>query len=60
FLNQPIEVPPLRVRLGTLLGGVDSPQLLLRIGYATTDGPTVRPTPRRTVADVLTSTGPSS
>ncbi|HEX5879326.1 MAG TPA: nitroreductase family protein [Actinomycetota bacterium] len=60
FLNQPIEVQPIRVRLGTLLDSSDSPQLLLRIGYATTDGPTPRPTPRRTVADVLTNTGPSS
>jgi len=59
FLNQPIEVPTLRVRLRDLVGGA-TPQLLLRMGYATTD----RPTPRRTVADVLTkppaSTGTSS
>jgi hypothetical protein len=54
FLNQPIEVPALRGRLRHLVGG-GSPQLLLRIGYATTD----RRTPRRTVADVLTSTGTS-
>jgi nitroreductase len=44
FLNQPIEVPALRVRLRDLLGGSDSPQLLLRIGYAAPD----RATPRRT------------
>lgn len=34
----------------------DSPQLLLRIGYATPD----RATPRRSVADVVTSTGTPS
>ena len=49
FLNQPIEVPALRVRLRDLVGG-GTPQLLLRIGYATT---TDRPTPRRSVAEVL-------
>jgi hypothetical protein len=49
FLNQPIEVPALRVRLRDLVGGA-TPQLLLRIGYATT---TDRPTPRRGVAEVL-------
>ncbi len=60
FLNQPIEVPELRRQLGDLIGGSDSPQLLLRIGYAAPD----RATPRRTVADVLTDaltiTGTSS
>ena len=50
FLNQPIEVPALRRRLRDLIDGSDSPQLLLRIGYAAPD----RPTPRRTVANVVT------
>lgn len=50
FLNQPIEVPALRARLRDLVDSSRCPQLLLRIGYATID----RPTPRRTVADVLT------
>lgn len=49
FLNQPIEVPELRVGLGELVGS-GSPQLLLRLGYGAT---TRRPTPRRSVADVL-------
>lgn len=57
FLNQPIEVPTLRVRLGDLVDPDRRPQLLLRIGYATG---TRRPTPRRTVADVLTDTGTPS
>ena len=56
FLNQPIEVPALRRGLRDLLGGSDSPQLLLRIGYAATD----RSTPRRTVTDVLTDAAASS
>jgi hypothetical protein len=51
FLNQPIEMPELRVRLGDLVGS-GSPQLLLRIGYASTSAG--RPTPRRTVGEVLT------
>jgi hypothetical protein len=50
FLNQPIEVPALRARLRDLVGGSDSPQLLLRIGYGAGD----RATPRRTVTDVRT------
>lgn len=58
FLNQPVEVPALRRQLGDLIGGSDSPQLLLRIGYAAPD----RATPRRTVAAVLadTTTGAGS
>lgn len=60
FLNQPVEVPELRVRLRGLLGSTDTPQLLLRLGYGDTD----RPTPRRAVVDVLcdprTGTGTSS
>jgi nitroreductase len=60
FLNQPIEVPALRARLCGLLGSSASPQLLLRVGYGAND----RPTPRRSVADVLadapTSSGTSS
>lgn len=60
FLNQPVEVPALRRQLRDLISGSDSPQLLLRIGYAAPD----RATPRRTVADVLTDaltiTGTSS
>lgn len=55
FLNQPIEVPALRVRLREVLGSSDSPQLLLRMGYGTTD----RPTPRRTVDDVLDDAPPT-
>jgi hypothetical protein len=59
FLNQPIEVPALRARLRDLIGG-GVPQLMLRVGY----GAPGRPTPRRSVADVLTppptSTGTSS
>lgn len=42
------------LRLRELVTYGPYPQLLLRVGYAPTDHPTVRPTPRRTVADVLT------
>jgi nitroreductase len=48
FLNQPIEVPELRPRLREAVGEVGFPQLLFRMGY----GPEVRPTPRRSVAEV--------
>lgn len=51
FLNQPIEVAALRPRLARALGVPGFPQLLLRIGY----GRAARPTPRRGVAEVLTT-----
>ncbi len=50
FLNQPIEVPSLRARVAEQVGVDGSPQLLLRIGYPTTEA---RATPRRAVEDVL-------
>ena len=53
FLNQPIEEPTLRGRLRDQISHGRSPQLLLRVGYPTADH-TVRRTPRRPVADVLT------
>ena len=49
FLNQPIEVPELRPQLRDVIGRTGFSQLLLRMGY----GPEVRPTPRRTVEEVL-------
>lgn len=50
FLNQPCEVPELRLRLRELLGTGVWPQLVLRMGYPPHAAP---PTPRRTVAEVL-------
>jgi hypothetical protein len=49
FLNQPIEVEPLRAALRERLGLPGFPQILLRMGY----GPEIKPTPRRSVRDVL-------
>jgi len=49
FLNQPIEVPELRPQLRDTIGRIGFPQLLLRMGY----GAEARPTPRRTVEEVL-------
>ena len=49
YLNQPIEVEPLRSHLRTMLGIDAVPQLLLRIGY----GPRVEHAPRRPFADVV-------
>lgn len=51
FLNQPIELPELRIRLKKLLKLSNSPQIIIRIGYAS---PT-QPTPRRSLNDVLTT-----
>jgi hypothetical protein len=54
YLNQPIEVPELRKRLGSLIPGHSdtNPQLLLRIGYSDTE---VLPTPRRSIEQVMIS-----
>lgn len=49
FLNQPIEVPDMRLTLQSMLERAGFPQMLLRMGY----GPEVPPTPRRSVQDVL-------
>jgi len=49
YLNQPIEVPGLRVRLAALMGTARWPQVLLRVGR----GPAVPHSPRRPLADVL-------
>jgi hypothetical protein len=51
FLNQPIEIPQLRPKLAELLGRQGFPQAILRLGF----GDNVQPTPRRPVAEVLTS-----
>lgn len=49
YLNQPVEVPELRVRLRETLKLTGIAQLVLRFGY----GPDVAPTPRRALEDVL-------
>ncbi len=49
YLNQPVEVPELRVRVREALGLSGTPQQVLRLGY----GPDVPPTPRRAIEDVL-------
>jgi hypothetical protein len=49
FLNQPIEVPEFRSQLAEAIGRGGFPHLLLRLGY----GPAAKPTPRRSVRDVL-------
>lgn len=50
YLNQPVEVTPLRVRLQHLLGTDQHPQLLMRWGYPTQNVP---PAVRRPVDSVL-------
>jgi hypothetical protein len=49
FLNQPIEVPQIRLMLHNIIERVGFPQLLPRMGY----WPEVPPTPRRSVNEVL-------
>jgi hypothetical protein len=49
FLNQPIEVAELRLRLASAVNRAGFPQVLLRLGRA----PAARPTPRRSLEDVL-------
>jgi hypothetical protein len=50
FMDQPIEVPELRLRLREALGrSAGFPQLLMRLGY----GKDVKPTPRRNVDEVV-------
>jgi len=50
FLNQPLEVPELRTELRQVIGHSGHPQMLLRLG---TSGTAPRPTPRRSVSEVL-------
>jgi nitroreductase len=54
FLNQPMQVAPLRERLRALLDCPGSPQLVLRLGYA----PEVAPTPRRDPSEVIVNLSP--
>jgi nitroreductase len=49
FLNQPTEIPDLRLKLKTLSGHAGFPQAVLRLGF----GENVKPTPRREVEEVL-------
>lgn len=49
FLNQPVQVPPLRAALREMLGREGWPQMILRMGY----GQDLPPTPRRPVEEVL-------
>lgn len=49
FLNQPLELPEMRQRVPHVIGRPGFPQLILRFGF----GLDVKPTPRRSVEDVL-------
>jgi hypothetical protein len=49
FLNQPMELAELRMRLRDLIDQEGFPQIALRMGYA----PGVDPTPRRSAGEVL-------
>jgi hypothetical protein len=49
FLNQPLQVPALRARFRSAIGISDFPQIILRMGYATT----TLSTPRRDLSEVF-------
>ena len=50
YLNQPIQVPELRMHVASLLGRPCFPQAIIQLGHPM--HPT-RPTPRRPLADVM-------
>lgn len=50
FLNQPAELPALRLRLSALMGRSGFPQIVLRMGHPRSTAPA---TPRRPVGEVL-------
>ncbi len=54
YFSQPIETPALRRRLADVIGDRGAPQVMFRLGY----GLEPRPTPRRTVEEVLRRMGP--
>jgi hypothetical protein len=49
YLNQPVEIEQLRIRVRDAIGTRFMPQLLMRFGY----GPAVPATVRRPVQDVM-------
>jgi len=49
FLNQPVEVPSLRMNVSHAIGSPGFPQAILRFGFAND----IIPTPRRQVEDVI-------
>jgi nitroreductase len=55
FLNQPVEIPDLRLRLSEAIGASGFPQVLLRLGY----GPEAPPAPRRSLRQMLLMHKPS-
>jgi hypothetical protein len=54
YFAQPIETPALRRRLAEVIGDTGAPQVMFRLGY----GLEPRPTPRRTIDDVLRRMAP--
>jgi nitroreductase len=50
FLNQPVQLAPLRAELQTLLGRNGYPQILLRLGFPTDE---IKATPRRDIEQVI-------
>jgi nitroreductase len=58
-LSQAVDLLAFRARLQTIMGWGDYPQMMLRIGYPPA-GDAPPPTPRRSVADVLTVEQPAS
>ena len=51
FLNQALEIPPLRREVMSIIGRGEHPQMVLRLGYP--EQPIEHPAPRRSLEDVL-------
>jgi Nitroreductase family len=51
FLNQALEIPELRAKVGEVIGARGYPHMILRLGYAS--APVRHAAPRRALADVL-------
>lgn len=56
YLNQPVEVPEIRLRLHDAIEHIGRAQMIVRMGY----GPTVKPNARRPISDVLVNDSKSS
>lgn len=56
YLNQPVEVPEIRLRLHDAIEHIGRAQMIVRMGY----GPTVKPNNRRPLSEVLVNDSKSS
>jgi hypothetical protein len=57
YLNQPVEIAPLRTQLQKLSGRAGAPQILLRLGYAESQAPAAARRPLDAVIEFMTEDG---